>query len=97
MLNQGLVQAANANLENEKLKAMKDTSLSRYADDEELNQQLKDKDLFEDPAASFLTKKKRNSRSIHQSTSVSGLPVYTGGYAPNRFNIAPGYRWDGVD
>ncbi|ORY80041.1 Pre-mRNA-splicing factor of RES complex-domain-containing protein [Protomyces lactucae-debilis] len=47
-----------------------------------------DKVRWEDPAAGFLTSNKGSSTST---------PKYKGAYAPNRFGISPGYRWDGVD
>lgn len=59
---------------------------SRSIDDPELNRLLKEKERWNDPAASFLTKKQTSTR-----------PVYKGYYNANRFGIPPGYRWDGVD
>jgi len=65
-------------------------SSRRYADDTELNENLKEQDRWNDPAAAFLTKgKKKNGPSVPQ---YSGPPP-----PPNRFGILPGYRWDGVD
>ncbi|CAG8796414.1 28718_t:CDS:2 [Gigaspora margarita] len=68
--------------------------LAIYKDDKELNEELKAQERWDDPAALFLTKvsdpkskKKESSRPKYQ-----GPPP-----PPNRFNIPPGYRWDGID
>lgn len=74
----------------EKLKDAKFLGVARYADDVELNEELKDRDRWNDPAAQFMVKKK-------EKKSKTGKPVYTGAAAPNRYGIRPGYRWDGVD
>lgn len=71
-------------------------TLARYADDVEMNDELKERERWNDPAAGFLeetTKKKVGKKS------VSGKPLYAGSVVapPNRFGIRPGYRWDGVD
>lgn len=95
-LNKGLVQQADAEKQNEELKKMKDTSLARYEDDKELNEQQKLNEQFDDPAAKFLTKKSRSKQNREKGSST-GMKIYQGHYAPNRFNIPPGYLWDGVD
>lgn len=65
--------------------------VARGIGDEELNEELKEKQRWNDPAAMFLT------RSKGPGTSVTGKPLYRGSYAPNRYGIRPGHRWDGVD
>jgi len=70
------------------LMAEKTRPLARYADDVELNQELKNRDRWGDPMA-FLTKTK---------SKVNKRPMYSGPMPPpNRFGILPGYRWDGID
>ncbi|EPX73644.1 complexed with Cdc5 protein Cwf26 [Schizosaccharomyces octosporus yFS286] len=67
------------------LERQKNVPLSRYEDDPEYNQELKEKVRWNDPATSFLTKRSTTSTKAYQ------------GYAPpNRFNIRPGHRWDGI-
>ncbi|KAK9459317.1 Pre-mRNA-splicing factor of RES complex-domain-containing protein [Lipomyces oligophaga] len=95
-LNRGVVQQLDAKraLEQEREQESSSTTslkISQYADDKELNDNLKQQQLWEDPAAKFLTSQKSERKS------VSGLKLYQGPYPPNRFNIPPGYRWDGVD
>lgn len=63
--------------------------LSRYADDVEMNEELKERGRWNDPASQFLTKK--------EGKSVNGKPLYQGPAMPNRYGIRPGHRWDGVD
>ncbi|CAG8457196.1 1030_t:CDS:2 [Ambispora leptoticha] len=58
-------------------------------DDRDLNEELKAKERWNDPAALFLSKKKK--------TGQLKRPKYEGPPPPpNRFNIQPGYRWDGI-
>ncbi|ESO02153.1 hypothetical protein HELRODRAFT_161390 [Helobdella robusta] len=67
--------------------------LARYADDEDLDEKLKDVEREGDPMLEYIKKKKSK-----ECTGSSKRPIYKGPEAmPNRFNIRPGYRWDGVD
>jgi pre-mRNA-splicing factor CWC26 len=74
----------------QRLKDAKYMAFTRSADDAELNEELKEVERWNDPAAQFVTAKKKKK-------SKSGRPLYQGSFQPNRFGIRPGYRWDGVD
>ncbi|TRM64228.1 Pre-mRNA-splicing factor of RES complex-domain-containing protein [Schizophyllum amplum] len=85
----GLVQRAERDKQREEMEKNRARPFSRYADDKELNAELKQKELWNDPAAAFLSKKKSKGPR---------RPEYTGPPPPpNRYGIKPGYRWDGVD
>ncbi|KAI0759068.1 Pre-mRNA-splicing factor of RES complex-domain-containing protein [Fomes fomentarius] len=85
----GLVQREQAEKQRKELESMRSKGFGRTADDKELNEELKARELWNDPAAAFLTKKKSKGPR---------KPEYTGPPPPpNRFGIKPGYRWDGVD
>ncbi|KAG2018204.1 pre-mRNA-splicing factor CWC26 [Coprinopsis cinerea AmutBmut pab1-1] len=85
----GLVQRDEAEKRREELEKNKSRPFARTIDDKDLNEEMKQKELWNDPAAAFLTKKKSKGPR---------RPEYTGPTPPpNRFGIKPGYRWDGVD
>jgi len=85
----GLVQRDEAEKRKQELEAQRGKKFARHADDAELNEEMKAKELWNDPAAQFLTKKRAKGPR---------KPEYTGPPPPpNRFGIRPGYRWDGVD
>ncbi|KAF4571223.1 Pre-mRNA-splicing factor cwc26 [Pleurotus pulmonarius] len=85
----GLVQRDEQEKRRKELENQRGKDFARYADDKDLNEELKSKELWNDPAAAFMTKKR---------TKGPRKPEYTGPLpAPNRFGIKPGYRWDGVD
>ena len=74
----------------QQLQDAKTMTVARYADDTELNDELKERGHWNDPASGFLRKKKAGR-------SVTGKPLYQGAFQPNRYAIRPGHRWDGVD
>jgi pre-mRNA-splicing factor CWC26 len=51
----GLVQKDEAAKRREALEKQKDTTFARYADDKDLNEELKARELWNDPAAAFMT------------------------------------------
>lgn len=64
--------------------------VARTVEDEDMNDELKAQQRWNDPAAQFLTKK-------GPGKSATGKPLYRGAFQPNRYGIRPGHRWDGVD
>ncbi|XP_061660220.1 BUD13 homolog [Syngnathoides biaculeatus] len=67
--------------------------LARNYDDEDLDRMLREQEREGDPMAAMLRRKKE--RKTH---GVKEKPQYRGPLPPpNRFNILPGYRWDGVN
>ncbi|KAF2403174.1 hypothetical protein EJ06DRAFT_528126 [Trichodelitschia bisporula] len=86
----GDAQKAARETRKKQLEDAKYLTVARTADDVALNEELKEQERWNDPAAQFITTKKKNK-------SVTGKPLYQGGYPPNRYGIRPGHRWDGVD
>lgn len=87
----GDVQQAEREQRKAQLEDAKYMTVARHVDDKEMNDQLRERERWDDPAAGFLTKKKKEKKS------VTGKPVYHGAAPPNRYGIKPGHRWDGVD
>ncbi len=89
-MQKGDVQRANKERRREELDEARFMPVARTIEDEEMNKELKEQDRWNDPAAQFMVKKNKGK-------SVSGKPLYQGAWAPNRYSIRPGHRWDGVD
>ncbi|XP_014211494.1 BUD13 homolog [Copidosoma floridanum] len=66
--------------------------LARYADDEDLDKELRMKDREDDPMLAYFKEKE-----IKEGKRPPEKMKYQGSYMPNRFGIPPGCRWDGVD
>lgn len=66
--------------------------LARHKDDRDLEDSLKQIERAGDPMLRYIKEKKRERGELGPEK-----PSYKGNYPPNRFNIRPGYRWDGVD
>lgn len=89
----GAVQQAQQHDRRQQLHEAKFLPLSRYADDVPLNEHLKQRPRWDDPAANFLS----SSSSRRNAGTSNNKPLYQGSYMPNRYGIPPGHRWDGVD
>lgn len=68
--------------------------LARAADDEDLQDHLKNQERLDDPMLEYFRKKKQDD---NRKKGVQEKPKYVGQFADNRYNIPPGFRWDGVD
>ncbi|XP_050091144.1 BUD13 homolog [Anopheles aquasalis] len=68
--------------------------LARYADDTDLDDYLKKQDRLGDPMLDYLRSKRKEE---NKRAGIPEKPTYQGAFPDNRFNIRPGYRWDGVD
>lgn len=87
----GDVQRQQREDRKQELEEIKFMPLARTIEDETLNDELRERERWNDPAAQFLTEKKG------PGASVTGKPLYRGSFQPNRYGIRPGHRWDGVD
>ncbi|GAA5983176.1 hypothetical protein JCM11641_006836 [Rhodosporidiobolus odoratus] len=88
----GLVQKEDREREKREAEKLKNRGMARYADDADMNEEMKEVERWNDPAATFLTKKTEKKSRGPKFPTYQGPPP-----PPNRFNIRPGYRWDGVD
>ncbi|KAI1272942.1 Pre-mRNA-splicing factor of RES complex-domain-containing protein [Xylaria sp. FL0933] len=97
----GDVQIEEARRRREALDDAKVMALARHADDEEMNAEMKAQVRWGDTMAAFVKPKDGGGGGGGAGTAkgarVKGRPVYKGAWAPNRYQIPPGYRWDGVD
>ncbi|KAL3069696.1 hypothetical protein niasHS_015930 [Heterodera schachtii] len=91
--NRGVAQAEERDAKLQEMGKVLDEGFARYADDEAMNARLKEQLHEEDPMAEYFRVK---SHKVQMRTGVV-FPAYKGQFPPNRFSIAPGYRWDGVN
>jgi pre-mRNA-splicing factor CWC26 len=87
----GDVQRQQKETRRQELREARTMPLARTIEDETMNEELKAQERWNDPAAQFLTTKRE------KGVSKTGRPLYMGGFAPNRYGIRPGHRWDGID
>ncbi|KAI1437939.1 Pre-mRNA-splicing factor of RES complex-domain-containing protein [Xylaria sp. CBS 124048] len=100
----GDVQIEDARRRREALDDAKVMAIARHADDEDMNAEMKAQVRWGDTMAAFVKPKGdggsgsgRGTVAMGKGRVVKGRPVYKGAWAPNRYQIPPGYRWDGVD
>ncbi|CAF2705514.1 unnamed protein product [Rotaria sp. Silwood2] len=73
--------------------------LARYRNDTDLDAMLKEREREDDPMLKYLSKRTSDvGDRTNNSNSAPPKPRYRGpDPQKNRFDIWPGYRWDGVD
>ncbi|KAH6635518.1 putative pre-mRNA splicing protein [Chaetomium sp. MPI-SDFR-AT-0129] len=103
-LQRGEVQRTEAAARKARLDEAALMPLARGKDDEEMNEEMKRAERWNDPMAEFLGGESGGAVAASgggpkgKGKGTAGRrPVYKGGAAPNRYGIRPGYRWDGVD
>ncbi|CAJ2501865.1 Uu.00g047180.m01.CDS01 [Anthostomella pinea] len=102
----GEVQIEASRRRREDLLDAKTMAVARGADDEEMNAEMKGKVRWGDTMVAFVGQ--NDGRTVGAAggggggkgsggKKIKGRPIYQGAWAPNRYQIRPGYRWDGVD
>ena len=66
--------------------------MARDKNDVDMNDMLRAKIHSDDPMAQYMMKQREKALA---ASGVKLKPKYKGSYPPNRFNIPPGYKWDG--
>ncbi|CAO1326124.1 unnamed protein product [Diamesa serratosioi] len=90
----GLKQIEDFEKRTEEYKHEVNKPLARLADDQDLQDHLKDQERSDDPMLQYMRKKKTEE---NRKKGIEEKPLYKGQFPQNRYNIPPGYRWDGVD
>ncbi|KAI1160457.1 Pre-mRNA-splicing factor of RES complex-domain-containing protein [Nemania serpens] len=104
----GDVQVDEARRRREALDDAKVMAVARHVDDADMNAEMKAQVRWGDTMAAFVKRKDDAGGSggggggatttmMGGGRGGKGRPVYKGAWAPNRYQIPPGYRWDGVD
>jgi pre-mRNA-splicing factor CWC26 len=94
----GDVQIEEARRKREALNDAKIMTVARHVDDADMNAEMKAQVRWGDTMAAFVKPKDDGGGAgAGKGRRVKGRPVYKGAWAPNRYQIPPGYRWDGVD
>uniref|UniRef100_A0A8R1HMW5 BUD13 homolog n=1 Tax=Caenorhabditis japonica TaxID=281687 RepID=A0A8R1HMW5_CAEJA len=92
--NRGVAQIEERREQLEEMARVAAEPMARARDDDAMNAHLKEVLHAADPMAAMIHKKRRDT-AIDRGEVV--YPTYQGPWTPNRFGIAPGHRWDGVD
>ena len=102
----GEVQKRQKEERKKDLEEAKFLGVARHADDEEMNEELKEVVRWDDPMAAYMAQKQAEegvakgggtSRTTEGAGGAVRRKVYQGAAPPNRYGIKPGWRWDGVD
>ncbi|KAI1414788.1 Pre-mRNA-splicing factor of RES complex-domain-containing protein [Hypoxylon sp. FL1857] len=100
----GEVQMEAARRRREELEDAKVMTVARHADDVDMNREMKEQVRWGDTMAQFIEPRGGGGgggggggAEGGKKKKLKGRPVYQGAWAPNRYGIRPGYRWDGVD
>lgn len=89
----GDVQRREKEERKQALEDAKVMGVARYADDKDLNEELKEVERWNDPMAKMVS----TSKSKGKKGKKAAGKTYQGAFEPNRYGIKPGWRWDGVD